>query len=100
MSFIYHVRGPRLKVKILDSMDHKSSGGIILSATVEKESIEIGEVLEIGDGAYMDIGDNSPWCKIGDKVLFQRYAGKNIEEGTSVIRFLKDIDIIAVVEEK
>ena len=61
----------------------KTDGGIILSDQT-KETIEmttvVGLVIKMGDLCYKDKDrfENGPWCKVGDSVVFARYAGSRI----------------------
>lgn len=54
-----------------------SKGGIILSteSTQDREQMAntTGIVISMGDQCYSD--EPSPWCKVGDKVIFAKYAG-------------------------
>lgn len=59
--------------------------------------MEVGVVVQVGDYAYGNFPEK--WCDLGDKVFFQRYAGKPQEEvlpdgSTRYFRILKDIDVI------
>lgn len=88
--------GPRIKIKVV-AQEEVSAGGIVMGATKKSEDTEIGEVVSLGHMAYKDISNETPWCKLGDKVLFQKYAGKLDPTDTDAIfRYLKDTDIIAV----
>jgi co-chaperonin GroES (HSP10) len=96
------ILGARVKIQIVVPEEQKSKGGIITSSDVKDlEDIDVGIVLQLGKEAYGNFDTN--WCDVGDKVQFQRYAGKPIEELGSdgkmkYIRFLKDIDVIAKFE--
>lgn len=54
-----------------------SQGGIILSTDKGKEREQManttGIVIAMGDQCYAD--EPNPWCKVGDKVIFAKYAG-------------------------
>ena len=54
-----------------------SQGGIILSTDKGKEREQManttGIVIAMGAECYAD--EPSPWCKVGDKVIFAKYAG-------------------------
>jgi chaperonin GroES len=54
-----------------------SNGGIILTTGKIKEREQManttGVVIAMGDECYAD--EASPWCKVGDKVIFAKYAG-------------------------
>jgi co-chaperonin GroES (HSP10) len=94
------VVGPRIKVLVDPPREDKSSGGIILGLGDKAEDNETGIVVQLGHLAYA--GYSEKWCDLGDKILFQRYAGKPKEEmaadGTiRYYRVLKDIDVIGVL---
>ena len=54
-----------------------SDGGIILTSESTKEREQManttGVVVAMGDQCYAD--EPTPWCKVGDKVIFAKYAG-------------------------
>lgn len=54
-----------------------SQGGIILTTEKSKEREQManttGIVVSMGDQCYAD--EPAPWCKVGDKVIFAKYAG-------------------------
>jgi co-chaperonin GroES (HSP10) len=60
----------------------KTKGGILFSQEqLDKARIATtcGYVLKMGDLAYKDKEKfNKPWCKIGDWVMFARYAGSRL----------------------
>ena len=55
----------------------KSSGGIILSTIGQREREQMsnttGLVVAVGPTCYDDM--EVPWCKVGDKVAYAKYAG-------------------------
>lgn len=94
------VVGPRIKV-LVDAPAEKKVGMIITELGDREEDNETGIVVGLGDTAYGGFDKN--WVDLGDKILFQRYAGKPREEfdkdGKIVYyRILKDIDVIARFE--
>ena len=54
-----------------------SEGGIILTTEVTKDREQMGNttgvVVAMGSQCYAD--EPAPWCAIGDKVIFAKYAG-------------------------
>ena len=61
-------------------MNEKTKGGVILGeSTLEKQQVasQCGNVMAMGDSCYKDKEryPNGPWCKVGDWVVFARYAG-------------------------
>jgi len=58
----------------------------------------MGEVVTVGDGKVNDKGERiAVEVKVGDKVLYSKYAGTDIKLGTSDYVLLSEKDILAVV---
>ncbi|MBV1951386.1 MAG: co-chaperone GroES [Cycloclasticus sp.] len=75
-----------------------SAGGIVLPDSA-KEKPSRGEVIAAGTGAVNDKGDVRPMAvKVGDKVLFGKYAGTEVEVNGDELLVMREDDIIAVVE--
>jgi chaperonin GroES len=76
----------------------KSHGGIIIPDTAQ-ERPEAGEVVAVGKGRWLDTGLRLPPCvKVGDKVLFERFQGTNVElEGVPHVVLIEQ-QLLAVVE--
>ncbi len=75
-----------------------SAGGIVLPDSA-KEKPSRGEVVAAGTGAVNDKGDVRPMAvKVGDKVLFGKYAGTEVEVNGDELLVMREDDIIAVVE--
>ena len=61
----------------------------------------IGLVLDMGDQAYSDVerfGD-TPWCKVGDYVMFRANTGTRFKVGGIEYRLMNDDSIEAVVND-
>ena len=72
-----------------------SSSGIVLPET-SQERPQIGVVVAVGDGDNFDGTNVEIKVKIGDKVLFEKYAGTELKlEGKTYV-VLRQIDIIGV----
>ena len=86
----------RVFVKVSAS-EEKTSGGILLPDTA-KEKPQIGEVVQVGAGKRNDDGVRQELeVKIGDKVLYSKYAGTDIKLGGDEYVLLSEKDILAVV---
>ena len=80
----------RIMVK-LEKTEAKTAGGIIIPDTAQ-EKTQQGVVTEIGDDTEVIK------VKVGQKVMYDKYAGNQIKiEGTEYL-ILKMADIIAIVE--
>jgi len=83
-------------VKPIDEPE-KKKGGIIIPDTA-KEKPQQGEVVAVGKGRILDSGERVALeVKKGDKVLFRKYSGTeiNIEEEKYLI--LGESDILAMI---
>ncbi|AFZ35348.1 10 kDa chaperonin [Stanieria cyanosphaera PCC 7437] len=88
--------GDRVFVKVSAS-EEKTSGGILLPDTA-KEKPQVGEVVAVGPGKRNDDGGNVPLeVKVGDKVLYSKYAGTDIKLGGEDYVLLSEKDILASV---
>jgi chaperonin GroES len=78
--------------------EETTKGGIIIPDTAKEKPVE-GKVIAVGDGKVTDDGKKIPLeVKAGDKVLFGKYAGTEIQiEGEEHI-IMREDDIIAIVE--
>ena len=89
--------GDRVLIKQIDS-EEVTKGGIVLPDTA-KEKPQEGEVLAVGPGKLLDNGERAPMeVKVGDRVLFAKYAGSEIKQGGEEYMILNsERDILAVI---
>ena len=77
----------------------KTKGGIILT-DLSKDSQaylnSVGQIIAMGEECYSD--RKKPWCKVGDWVIFGRYAGARISVQKVKMLLLNDDEIIATLE--
>ncbi|MCS5566009.1 MAG: co-chaperone GroES [Methylococcales bacterium] len=87
----------RVIVKRLEE-ERMSAGGIVLPDSATEKPSQ-GEVIAIGNGKILDNGEiRSLDVKVGDTVLFGKYAGNEVKvEGEEVI-VMREEDIMGVVE--
>ena len=75
-----------------------SSGGIVIPDTATEKPIR-GEVIAIGNGKVLDSGDVRPLeVKVGDQVLFGKYAGTEVRLGGDELLVMREDDVMAVFE--
>jgi chaperonin GroES len=82
----------------------KTKGGVLLGqGTIDKQQVasQCGNVIAMGDACYKDkerypLG---PWCKVGDWVIFARYAGSRIEIEGGEVRLLNEDEVLATVQD-
>ena len=88
--------GDRVFVKI-SAAEEKTAGGIFLPDNA-KEKPQVGEVAQVGPGKRNDDGSRQEMeVKVGDKVLYSKYAGTDIKLGNEDYVLLSEKDILAVV---
>lgn len=81
------------------SKEEKTSGGILLPDTISKEKPEQGEVIAVGPGKLLENGQRAPLSvKVGDKVIFTKYAPNEIKIKDEEYLVLTESDILAIVE--
>jgi co-chaperonin GroES (HSP10) len=66
--------------------------------TREQRSVDRATVVSISDMAWKDWFDGTPWCKVGDRVLIAKYAGKVVKEGDKEFTLINDEDVLGVLE--
>ncbi|WP_448379640.1 co-chaperone GroES [Gloeomargarita sp.] len=89
--------GDRVLVKVSQS-EEKTAGGILLPDTA-KEKPQIGEVVAVGPGKRDDDGKRQPMdVKVGDRVLYSKYAGTELKIGSEEYVLLAEKDILATVK--
>ncbi len=89
----------RVLVKPFEEEEEKTSGGIIIPDTA-KEKPQKGEVVAVGDGRILDNGEKVPMCvKVGDKVLYGKYAGTEVKIEGEKYLVMREDDIYAIIEE-
>ena len=87
----------RIVVKRLEKETKTASGIVLPDAATEKP--EQGEVLAIGNGKILDDGNVRPMAvKVGDKVLFGKYAGQSVKVEGDELLVMREEDIMGVVE--
>jgi chaperonin GroES len=78
--------------------EEMTKSGIVLPDTA-KEKPQEGEVLAVGPGRKLDNGTiESMDLKVGDKVLYAKYAGTEFKVDEEELLIVKQTDVLAVVE--
>ncbi|UCD78839.1 MAG: co-chaperone GroES [Desulfobacterales bacterium] len=78
--------------------EKKSAGGIIIPDTA-KEKPQQGKVVAAGPGKMGESGQRTPLdVKVGDRVLFSKYAGTEIKVDGVEHLFMSEDDILGVLE--
>ena len=87
----------RVVIERIDA-EAKSAGGIIIPENA-REKPQQGKVLAIGSGGRDESGKLIPIdVKIGDRILFGKWSGTEVEIGDVEYLIMKESDIMGVVE--
>jgi chaperonin GroES len=87
----------RVLVKRIEE-EEKTKGGIIIPDTA-KEKPQEGKVIAVGQGKVLDDGKlHPPSVKKGDKVLFSKYGGTEVNLDGEEHLIIREDDILGVVE--
>jgi chaperonin GroES len=90
--------GDRVVVKPM-GREETTKSGIVLPDTA-KEKPQRGTIVAAGAGRRDDDGDRIDMdVKVGDKVLFAKYAGTEFKLDDEELLILQEKDILAVIED-
>ncbi len=89
--------GDRMLVKPT-AKEEMTKSGIVLPDTAKEKPME-GTVLAVGTGRVLDNGKKEPMeVKVGDKVLYAKYAGTEVKLEGEEHLILRESDVLAIVE--
>ena len=88
--------GDRVVIKKLEA-EETTKSGIVLTGSA-KERPQEAEVVAVGPGAMVDGNRVAMEVKVGDKVLYSKYAWTEVKVDGEEYTILKQEDILAVVE--
>ena len=78
--------------------ERTSPGGIVIPDSATEKPIQ-GEVIAVGKGKILDNGDMRPIdVKVGDRVLFAKYAGTEVKVAGEEVLVMREDDIMGVIE--
>ena len=87
----------RVIVKRMEE-ERTSPGGIVIPDSATEKPIK-GEVIAAGNGKILENGDvRSLDVKVGDTVLFGKYAGTEVKVDGEELLVMKEDDIVGVIE--
>ncbi|TZE83173.1 co-chaperone GroES [Calorimonas adulescens] len=88
--------GDRVVVKPIEA-EEVTKSGIVLPGTA-KEKPQQGEVMAVGSGEYIDGKKVDLEVKVGDKVIYSKYAGTEVKLDDQEYLILRQNDILAIIE--
>ncbi len=78
--------------------EETTKSGIVLPGQA-KEKPQQAEVVAVGPGGVVDGKEVTMQVKVGDKVIYSKYAGTDVKLGDEEFIVVKQNDIVAIVEE-
>ena len=78
--------------------ERTTAGGIVIPDSAAEKPVR-GEVVAVGKGKILENGDvRALDVKVGDKVLFGKYAGTEIKVDGKELLVMREEEIVAVIE--
>jgi chaperonin GroES len=88
--------GDRVVVRPLEEAE-EMRGGLYIPDTAKEKPLQ-GEIIAVGPGRF-EKGARVPMeVKVGQKVLYSKYAGTEVRVGDAELLIIKESDVLAVVE--
>ncbi len=78
--------------------EETTKSGIVLPGQA-KEKPQQAEVIAVGPGGMVDGKEVTMQVKVGDKVIYSKYAGTEVKLGDEEYIVVKQNDIVAIVED-
>jgi chaperonin GroES len=79
------------------NIEEKTKGGIFLPDNAREKPLE-GQVIAVGPGKIINSKRIAPDIKVGDKVLFAKYAETEITIQGESLLLLKEDDVLGIIE--
>lgn len=79
-------------------VESKTAGGIVIPDTADKDKPMQGKVIAIGEGKWHDGKQQPLQVKVGEVILFGKYAGTNIKLGEKEYLVMREEDVMGIIE--
>lgn len=103
MKIMIQPAGHRVLIKP-DPIEERTKSGIVVLATEEARIMEqaaqiTGVIVEVGFTAWKAYDDGVPWARVGDRVFYAKFAGKEVTDPDTKEKFIivNDEDITGVL---
>ncbi len=89
----------KIVVKVEEAKEQRTAAGIIIPDSAQ-EKPQVGEVVAVGEGRLLQNGEIKPLkVKVGDYVVFNKYAGTEVElESGEKYLVLSEDEVLAILE--
>ena len=89
--------GDRVVIKALKA-EETTKSGIVLPGSVKGKKPQQAEVIAVGPGGVVDGKEVTMQVKTGDKVIYSKYSGTEVELDGEEYIIVKQSDILAIME--
>lgn len=86
----------KVVVEAIESEEKTKSGFILPSASQEKQ--QMAKIVAVGPGGVIDGKEIVMQVKVGDTVLYSKYAGSEFKVDGKELVIIRQSDILAIVE--
>ena len=86
----------RVVLKMIEAEETTKSGIVLAGAAKEKP--QVAEVVAVGPGGKIDGKEVEMFVKVGENVVFTKYAGTEVKYDGEDYIIIRQNDILAVVE--
>lgn len=87
----------RIVTEPVDAEEKTKSGIVLLAKDQEKPQMAV--VVAVGPGGLVDGKDVKMVVKVGDKILYSKYAGSEYKVDDKTFTVMRQSDVLAVVED-
>ncbi|MBQ1861385.1 MAG: co-chaperone GroES [Clostridia bacterium] len=88
--------GDRVVIKNVEA-EETTKGGLILTSAA-KEKPQMAEVIAVGPGGMVDGKEVVMQVKVGQKIIYSKYAGTEVKIDGEELIIVRQSDILATVE--
>jgi len=86
----------KVVVKKVESEETTKSGIVLLAKDQEKP--QMAEIIAVGPGGLIEGNEVEMVVKVGDKVLYSKYAGSDFKIDGQEVTIMRQSDILAILE--
>ena len=88
--------GDRVVIKNMEA-EETTKGGIILTSAAKEKPV-MAKILAVGPGGKVDGKEVDMYVKVGQKVIYSKYAGTEVKLDGEEYIIVRQSDILAIVE--
>lgn len=86
----------RVVIKAVEAEETTKSGIILAAASQEKP--QVAEVIAVGPGGIVNGKEVTMYINVGEKVIIDKYAGKQVKLDNEEYTIVRQDEILAIVE--